>query len=221
MRCHICFADMDVRWTPGTLFRRVWLCSTCESALQPVTGGCLACGHPCEGSYCRDCRRWLALGLSLHTKTLFYYDRTGAEWMHRFKFFGDAVLFEALKPSLQVLAVPGVMYVPVPLSQERLAERRFNQAEVIARMIGPTRELLFKEETVSQRVFGKTGRRTRANPFRLREQRPSGRVVLVDDVYTTGTTLQQAALTLRNGGWDVVGAICLFRALRDGSDEKL
>nr|WP_240542794.1 phosphoribosyltransferase family protein [Exiguobacterium qingdaonense] len=205
---------MTVPWTPATLWRRDWVCSSCETRLTPLGTGCPRCGQPNEtGETCPDCIRWLALGLDLTVRCLYAYDEAGVEWLHRFKFSGDVVIASSVAQALRRLRSSGVTYVPVPLGEARLRERRFNQAEVLARSIGMTKNYLGKLDVSSQRELGKEERRHRTNPFTVPTSVKCGKIILVDDVYTTGTTLHQAAFSLRQAGATEVSAICLFRAL--------
>lgn len=214
MNCIVCRKPMHASWSPATFFQRDWVCPECENQLTPLGTGCPACGQPNDtGGVCSDCIRWSALGLDLSVRSLFAYDEQGINWLHRFKFGGDVVLVEQVRSTLRYLRERGTTYVPIPLSEERLRSRRFNQAEYLARMIGPTQNLLLKEEVLSQREFGKERRRHRSNPFTVQKQVKCGKIVLVDDVYTTGTTLHQAVFALHQAGYKEVSAICLFRAL--------
>lgn len=214
MKCLLCHQPMTVPWTPDTLWRRDWVCPSCEDRLTPLGTGCPRCGQPNEtGETCSDCIRWLALGSDLTVRCLYAYDEAGIEWLHRFKFSGDVVIAASVAPKLRALREPGATYVPVPLSDERHRSRRFNQAEVLAQKIGPTRQLIEKTEVSSQRELGKEERRHRTNPFTVPTSVKCGKIILVDDIYTTGTTLHQAAFSLRQVGATEVSAICLFRAL--------
>ncbi|MGL6101920.1 MAG: ComF family protein, partial [Exiguobacterium acetylicum] len=53
--------------------------------------------------------------------------------MHRFKFLGDTALLEMFTDDLKKVKIKQAVLVPIPLSIERLSDRRFNQAELIAR----------------------------------------------------------------------------------------
>lgn len=214
MNCLVCRQPFSIPWSPATLFRRDWICPDCEGMLTPLGPGCPRCNHPTEaGRTCADCVRWLALGLDLTVHSLYAYDVPGQCWLHRFKFGGDVALANHVKQALRSMREQGVVYVPIPLGDERLRARRFNQAEVLARMIGPTETILVKSDVSSQRELGKEERRHRLNPFAVQNVPRHEKIVLVDDVYTTGTTLHQAALTLKQAGVLEVSAVCLFRAL--------
>lgn len=214
MTCLVCRKPFAIPWSPSTLLKRDWVCPECEGMLTPLEAGCPRCGHPTvERATCSDCVRWLALGLDLTVRSIYAYDEVGANWLHRYKFGGDVALAHHVRDVLRAMREPGVVYVPIPLSRERLRTRRFNQAEVLARLIGPMEQALMKAEVSSQRELGKEERRHRENPFAVQQLPRCGKIVLVDDVYTTGTTLHQAALTLRRAGAEQVSAVCLFRTL--------
>ena len=112
------------------------------------------------------------------------------------------------------------LLLPMPLSRQRLRERGFNQALELARRLAPHKTeaalLLRIRDTPSQRPLKRTERqRNVAGAFALeplRAQRVQGRrVVLVDDVMTSGASLFAAARTLREGGAAHITALVLAR----------
>lgn len=118
--------------------------------------------------------------------------------------------------------------VPIPLAPGRLAERGYNQARLLGRELqrhhvtsGGRKILLMeglqrRQETVTQHALGRSQRwRNLKAAFSLAPDEAVAirgkRLLLVDDVSTTGATLQAAARVLLNGGARQVNAIVLCR----------
>jgi len=97
----------------------------------------------------------------------------------------------------------GNLVIPVPLHRSRQRQRGFNQAELIAARLGlpmATRLLRRKKDTPSQTGLTRNERkRNLAGAFEVRG-RVSGTIIVVDDVYTTGSTLNEIARTLKRAG---------------------
>jgi ComF family protein len=132
--------------------------------------------------------------------------------IHLFKFEGESARAEHLA---KLLAFPLAdlsdvdALVPVPLHPQRLKERGFNQAELLASMTGkaaglPVRDLLVRtRDTVHQVGLSAEDRASNvAGAFAAKDviERGIRHVVLVDDVFTTGATTGECATALRSGG---------------------
>jgi ComF family protein len=111
--------------------------------------------------------------------------------------------------------------VPVPLHRARLRERGYNQSALLARGLGANLDcpvvedvLIRKRETVPQVDLGSSERwKNVRGAFGCIEESLCGkRVLLVDDVFTTGSTLEAAGDALRQGGALLVWAYTLARA---------
>jgi len=209
------------------------LCAQCWAGISFFAPPwCASCGlpfpYPMEpGALCADCARqqnsWdrarAAMRYDKHSRGLVLglkYDRThlaGAlgGWMRR---AGAEVLDGA------------DFLVPVPLHWTRLFSRRYNQASLLAQAIhsagGPPVApdwLIRRRRTPSQGRLGPLARaRNVRGAFALRPwRRVKGlRVVIVDDVLTTGATVEECARVLRRAGAASVGVLTLARALRAG-----
>jgi competence protein ComFC len=135
-----------------------------------------------------------------------------AKWKYR----GDYQLGQAFKhPMMDAFSheflKKKAVAVPIPLSEERLIERGFNQAKMLAHF------LPFQSVEALNRVHGeKQSKKTRneriftENPFILNTpiKKP---VILVDDIYTTGATIRHAAALLKEHGTPEVYSLTLIR----------
>jgi ComF family protein len=120
---------------------------------------------------------------------------------------------------LEPLRSPGFL-VPVPLARKRARSRGYNQAERLAAALSvrtglPNRpELLARRrETPTQTALPPEARRANvAGAFECGAVPVGARVVLVDDVFTTGATLAEAAATLLEAGAETVESVTFARA---------
>ena len=144
------------------------------------------------------------------------------EAVHLLKYEGWWRMADAIAPSMRPLEplTGGVCLIPVPLSAARARERGYNQAERLARALGRRTGLTVRPEllhrtrhTPTQTALPPGARRANvAGAFRAAGAR-GVRAVLVDDVFTTGSTLLAAAEALSAGGAMSVDAVTFARAM--------
>ena len=110
--------------------------------------------------------------------------------------------------------------VPVPLHRSREWERTFNQSALLAKYIGefsglPLREILRRNKRTSPQtsLSGMARRRNLKGVFEVRAGSVPHSVVLVDDVVTTGATLESCANVLRKAGVRRVYGLTVARAV--------
>ena len=121
----------------------------------------------------------------------------------------------------QPVAVDAVL--AIPLHSKRLAERGFNQAEALAREIATLLDLplidtgLARVRATEQQAH--LDARARAenmrDAFAWRGTAPPRRLLLVDDVLTTGATMGACAIVLRDAGAEAVHGLALARSRPD------
>jgi len=167
---------------------------------------------------------------------VFSYARAAASYgdrarqaLHAFKFGGRRALAAPLGDLLAEIAVESLPYtkpdliVPIPLHPARERERGFNQSLLLAQRLGrawhcPVRADVLARPVARAPQVELSAEQRRANVrgvFVLR--RPgvvAGRhVVIVDDVFTTGSTVTACAQVLRRGGAGVIGVVTVARAI--------
>ncbi|MGI9329410.1 MAG: ComF family protein [Gammaproteobacteria bacterium] len=126
-------------------------------------------------------------------------------------------------------ALSADIVVPVPLHPARLGSRGYNQALEIARPVAAALNLpLLKRlcrrsrNTAAQSALpGCDRRKNLAAAFRVRGSAAGTRVLIVDDVVTTGHTLSSLALSLRCAGAAQVTACCAARVVPDQARLKM
>jgi ComF family protein len=210
------------------------LCGPCWSALKFLGPPCCACcGLPFEfdmgeGSLCAACTA--DRPAFDRARSALTYDDASRDLVLRFKHadrIDGAATFAAwmARAGAELVASADIM-APVPLHRWRLVRRRYNQAAILANAIGQMREklvipdlLLRRRATPSQGHLGRSQRqRNVAGAFALHPrwgQAVSGaRILLIDDVLTTGATAEACARTLRKAGASAVDLLVLARVVR-------
>ncbi|MDR0200409.1 MAG: hypothetical protein LBI43_07545 [Streptococcaceae bacterium] len=134
------------------------------------------------------------------------------DYFSRYKFMGDYQMRQAFAMSFR--AIPkGYQRVPIPLSPERFQARGFNQVTGFLEAATISYDdVLEKVEVIKQSSLSRQERLKSENPFRLKKGVVlSKRVCVIDDIYTTGATLQHAMTVLKNAG---VTDVCSFSLCR-------
>lgn len=215
-------------------------CAVCRS--WPAARICMACvGRFASLRHrCRTCAMPVAVGVSqcgdclLHPSALdacdaaLDYSYPWADLIAQFKFAPcdpgwAAHLGQLLRraPLAKQFIQEADLVLPIPLSRERLAERGFNQALLLARRSGADEKIrtdlllrVLHTPAQSQLTRAQRLRNLRASfavdPLKAAEIK-GRRVLLIDDVMTTGATLQTAALRLKQAGAAEVRALVLAR----------
>jgi competence protein ComFC len=232
LRCLYCGKEQSSRNSWLTVFRlkeEPALCLDCQEQFQRISGDrCSICGRPVaewpaewpHANCCLDCVRWQEdenwRNVLTKNVSLFYYNEGMKEWLARFKYRGDYHLARCfaseIRAEIQLMAPDKI--VPIPLSKERLKERGFNQAKALVEEAGfVAEELLGRIHTEKQSKKSRTERIHLPEVFyMIRPESLDGEtVLLVDDIYTTGSTLRHAAKVLKNQGAHTVLALTLAR----------
>lgn len=205
-----------------------YLCPECIEKIDLIEPPyCRKCGTPTESYLCSECRdNEFVFEFSRSTGI---FEGTLRTAIHTLKYDFHLALADPLA-DLMVRCFPSThlagkidMVVPVPIHHSRKTERGFNQAEELARRLCKkvslpieTRALVKSRPTkhqvdlpYEQRALNVTG----AFVVKNRDLIQGKRILLIDDVFTTGSTLNEAAKALKNAGSAEIYAYTLARSL--------
>ena len=206
------------------------LCGACQQQLQFVEKPyCTCCGKgfPGEGEIhlCGHCLQspWAFRS----ARGLFHYEEVIAALIHKLKYSGELsglpALFQLCQQSQIMPAGDSYDYIlPVPLHIERLRQRGFNQSLVLARtLFAPWQDKIrfdfLLRQTATSSQAGLTGIERRKNvkgAFHVPDtaQIEGCNLLLFDDVFTTGTTVNECAKVLMAAGAGSVDVLAVCRA---------
>lgn len=207
LRCPVC--DEILR-QPGE-----GICRECRGSLRTIRmPWCLRCGKQLlqEERYCREC----AAGehVFLRGRALYEYNSC-AESVYRFKYGGrreyGGYFGREMAAGLGdfIRSVSPDALVPIPLHKKRFRKRGYNQAEVLAGVISQCvgvpveRNLLVRVKNTRplKQLNPKERQNNLKKAFKLTENDVKLKtIILVDDIYTSGSTVDEAARTLKAGG---------------------
>ncbi|MFS8651330.1 MAG: ComF family protein [Caldibacillus sp.] len=213
------------------------LCEPCTAKLERIEGKtCRICGRPFskiddsfkKGDICLDCYRWEEnaawRGVLTRNISLYMYNDFIKDVLARYKYRGDYELVRIFVPEFNrtIARIEYDLLVPIPLSSERLYERGFNQTEALIQEAGRVAHPLLKRiHSEKQAKKSRSERIQSPNVFTLNDTEEEAKaaisdiegktILLIDDIYTTGTTLRQAATVLRQAGAEKVLSLTIAR----------
>lgn len=191
----------------GTGCREDWICPECRRALAERWIGAAPPPRDVDGAAYAYVYRGAASGVVRRLKYSGIYRLAG--------FMGAdmARAYRAIEPT------GADCVAAVPMHPKRLRRRGFNQAEKLARDVAERLELPYADALVrvrdtpqQARLDEAARRRNVKNAFALQESVAGRRVLLVDDVCTTGSTACACAKALKQGGASHVYLLCYARA---------
>jgi len=219
---------------PGTLY-----CVACREAVRRITPPlCPLCGQPQENAQvCSRCTSILS-ERSSHPpidgiRSLAYLEGPLRRAVYGLKYDHIRELAEPLGDMLanyyQTTPLPTDVIIPVPLHRRRQRERGYNQSALLAQHLGSATEIPVRCDllqrhrytrsqtrlTAQQRSRNVKGAFSCAKQPDLAKAISGKKVLLIDDVATTGATLRACAQALRNQGARSVWALTVARAAPD------
>jgi len=223
--CHIC--EEPLRSASS-------LCNKCESLLQPVKAPfCQKCGECFDGKIDTSFRCPNCYGVDLSfefARAAYQANPTSFEFVHGLKYSKQIHLAREIArltenafsdDRFEPYLSDGIL-VPVPLHWRKLQQRSFNQAEEIARNLGKIRGMRYINALTRSRNTKTQTRHNRKQRLsnlegafsvkRLKTKSLANKhVILVDDVFTTGSTSHACSQALLDGGAHSVAVLTFLR----------
>ncbi|MGN1385885.1 MAG: ComF family protein [Bacillus sp. (in: firmicutes)] len=225
---HVCLycgtvSSASFSWT--TLFDKNSLCESCRTNLEPLVEPlckkcCRMLSEKAANNICNDCMRWENdpewQGVLERNMSLYRYNEHLKELMARYKYRGDYALASIFASDIRkaVAEIKSDLYVPIPLSEVRLYERGFNQSEAfLAEADLPFTHVLSRKHSEKQSKKSRKERLKQTDLFDIQniETIQGKQILLMDDIYTTGSTIRHAAKVLKMAGADKIMSMTVAR----------
>ncbi len=215
---------------PAAQFSEIMLCRSCLTEVKLIGEPlCSCCGRPFHNNSAEDHLCGLCLKGDYHfdmARALVHYRPPITTLISRFKYQGQTCCLKSFKAiqqelhGLTELKQPDLI-IPVPLHIKRLQKRGFNQALLLARAFYPDHLRLINFQVLERHRYtapqtglnGRIRRHNLKNAFRVIERKEvAGKsILLIDDVFTTGTTVNECAKALKRAGAKEVQVLTLAR----------
>jgi ComF family protein len=209
-------------WCIGCGREGEYICSSCRKTLKTISSPvCLRCGRPIlleeKGQKgCQGCVNWQNTLDGLRAPFLF--EGLMRDAVHELKYNNlRAISYELAKLTVEYFRnshVPGNILVPVPMHARKLLDRGYNQSVLLAKEFSRLTGIPVIENSLlrikyapaqAKSVSAKERQENVKDAFICRDERLKGeKVILIDDVSTSGATLNACAATLKEIGVETV-----------------
>ncbi len=199
------------------------ICPDCQKSLARIIPPvCPRCGRPQpSGIICFHCVNWQN-GID-GIRSPFRFDGLVRQAIHQLKYKNlrslSGPMAAILKDYLLQNPLPAEILVPVPLHRKRLRERGYNQSELLARELGKmtgipvASDILVRVKHMLPQAKTRSVEERRENVQQAFEctgsRQQKKQILLIDDVFTSGATLEACALALKSGGATSVWGLVL------------
>lgn len=200
------------------------VCRYCYLSLREISFPCRCCARPMlddQFKSCIDCQR-VAPDFD-QVLTSYQYEGALRQLLHQYKYYRNLYvghfLVKLMVDAIEKNKIKTECLIPVPLHPKKIRERGFNQSAELAKLLSKQLNVPYESKickkilhTPAQVTLSPTERRRnlltafRVNPTSYRS------VTLVDDVVTTGSTINELAGLLKEQGVTRVSVVCCARA---------
>lgn len=202
-----------------------WICEKCRDNIEIISGHrCLKCGKPLDNTdnLCKICLQYQFLYKKGYC--LLYYDGFTREAIHRFKYNNHPEYAKGFSKLIYEYSedksfFEADCFIPVPMFPKKRKKRGFNQAELIAYELSKLtnipifNDVLFRiKDTKKQSQLNFAERKNNVkNAFKAQNSAKitNKNILLIDDIYTTGSTINECADVLIKEGAKNVYSYCL------------
>ena len=203
------------------------ICQQCYEALPFINNACIQCALPLEtpGTTAGKCGHCLQAPPAFDTSfSLLRYQDLAVQLITRYKFHDklsySGLLADLLLQRLEHITKPECI-IAVPLHHARLRERGFNQSHELARIISSSLDIPLASDCIARiretrQQTGLNAKQRRKNirgAFELVQPMVYSHVALIDDVVTTGSTVNELARVLKRAGAKTVSVWSIARAV--------
>jgi ComF family protein len=215
------------RWCVGCGREGDFICPDCLKSLPRINPPlCPRCGRPqLNAVVCPACVGWEASIDGI--RALFKFEGAVRQAIHELKYNNlraiAPLLGKWLGDYLIANPLPAEVLVPVPLHSKRLRERGYNQSRLLARELANISGLPLVDDCLMRITYGTPQARTHnvaerrgnvADAFSCRDRRLEDRqVLIIDDVSTSGATLDACARALKSAGASSVWGLVLAKEI--------
>ncbi len=208
-------------------FRFLYVCPDCFSFIKKLSGNvCPVCSKPLNSLYATECKECFQYKkVFKQVKQAGIYEGALKELIHLLKFYGKKkiadLLYDFIINNIEKQYIDrSDVIVPVPLSKKVLRERGFNQTEIIGKKLAKYYNKLFLnavrkvKETLPQNKLGREERLKNLNgAFQTETSFNGKKVLIIDDVYTTGATMNEVSRVILEKGAVEVRGLAIARSV--------
>lgn len=201
------------------------VCNHCHAYLTPLPSACTSCAEPLPvGDFmiCGACIK--ARPMVDYAFAPYLFEEPLRTLLHEFKYHQGLYLVSFLAQlilnNLPAKAMQTDCLIPVPMHPKRLRDRGFNQAAELAKFIGNALNLPYKTNLCQKIIHtqpqaGLNAAEREKNLSDVFQAKPSEyqRITLIDDLLTTGNTVNQLAKAFKKQGVSYVAVWCCARAI--------
>ncbi len=197
-------------------------CLLCEQFIAATPSWQSLLGLRKQTNICQDCSKKFQRAdnkeecdILNQVTSLYTYNEAMRDYLHQYKFLQDVQLSHVFARELRSYLPAKAIIVPIPMHSEKKIQRTFAHIDELLKSAGiPYTHLLDKLDTEAMGEKSKAQRLAMKPLFAIKEGTAIQQktYILVDDIYTTGTTLRHAATVLKEAGAVRVEALTLIRA---------